>query len=101
MAESPYFDRTGQPIDMISWTNLFSDEGYQRVRADDIGDVHVSTVWIGLNQAFRDGPPLIFETMIFGGTYDEDQWRYSTEDEAIASHDRLVAAIRAGNSPHV
>jgi hypothetical protein len=31
---------------------------------------------------WADGPPLIFETMVFGIADYQPQWRYSTEDEA-------------------
>ena len=37
----------------------------------------------------RDGTPLIFETMVFGGLNDQDMERYSTEREAMAGHDRM------------
>jgi len=51
---------------------------------------HVSTVWLGLDHSFGgDGPPLIFETMIFdrrGESISCD--RYATEVEALAGHRR-------------
>jgi hypothetical protein len=39
---------------------------------------------------------LIFETMIFGGPFDQSQWRYHTEAAALAGHRQLVEALRAG-----
>ena len=54
----------------------------------------VSTVWMGLNHRFGDGPPLIFETMVFPSRDDMgdlDSDRYSTEAEAFAGHERMVA----------
>ena len=49
-----------------------------------IDKMWVSTVFLGLEMAFRDGPPVLFETMIFGGPFDEQfQWRYHTKKEAI------------------
>jgi hypothetical protein len=45
-------------------------DDYRRVAQDGVGDFWISTVWIGLDHAFRfhpdekDEPPLIFETMI-------------------------------------
>jgi hypothetical protein len=56
----------------------------------------VSTVYLGMNHQWGDGPPLIFETMVFGGDEGEPCWRYSTEEQARAGHDRVVAALRAG-----
>ncbi|WP_166903861.1 hypothetical protein [Mycobacterium sp. DL440] len=41
----------------------------QNYHGDD--EVVVSTVWLGLNHSFTDdGPPIIFETMVFGGVHD-------------------------------
>ena len=63
----------------------------KRVAYTDIpGKGYVSTVWMGLDHNFRDGPPLIFESMYFGGGDEEDQERYSTEAEALAGHERMV-----------
>ena len=52
----------------------------------------VSTVFLVLNHAHDDGPPVLFETMMFGGSLDEEQIRYRTWDEAVAGHRRAVAA---------
>lgn len=63
----------------------------------------VSTVHIVLNYQFDDGPPLIFETMVrreevLAGDEEPDydwgeQWRYSTEEAALAGHDQAVKMI--------
>lgn len=84
---SDYYDRAGNPIDMMTWVQAFEDDEGIVARSES-GDVLVSTVWLGLDHSFGDGPPLIFETMIFGGEHDEDQWRYSTEAEALEGHRR-------------
>lgn len=57
----------------------------------------VSTVWLGLNYNHDDGAPMIFETMVFPGrnSYNDlDMERYSTESEALAGHQRMVAKWR-------
>jgi hypothetical protein len=54
----------------------------------------VSTVFLGLDHQWGDGPPLVFETMIFGGEHDQYQERYSTWDEAEAGHKQGVRAGR-------
>ena len=95
MTESRYYDRAGVPIDMKRWGQLQRDVAYCRVDLDEIGGASVSTVWLGLNHEYGDGPPLIFETMIFGGPHDEAQWRHSTEEEARAGHQRAVAIARS------
>jgi len=57
---------------------------------------YVSTVFLGLDHNFSDhGPPIVFETMIFEGVYDQKgQWRYATWDEAIKGHERTVKMVK-------
>jgi hypothetical protein len=50
----------------------------------------VSTVFLGLDHRFGDGPPIVFETMVFGGPFDQDCDRYESWDEAVAGHARIV-----------
>ena len=57
--------------------------------------VHVSTVWLGLDHSYDGGPPLIFETMVFGGGLDLEMERYSTEAEALAGHAAMCARVQA------
>lgn len=99
---------------MEEWTKLFKDKSYQIVRQTPVREpgsaspisydpasfdivcnsgVVVSTVWLGLNHAFGDRPPLIFETMIINSPRNENQYRYSTEKEAIEHHERLVKEL--------
>lgn len=62
--------------------------------------VEVSTVFLALNHRhFGSGPPILYETMVFGGEHDQMQWRWVTREQAIAGHDQIVAALRAGASP--
>ena len=68
-------------------------------KRETIGDAEVSTVFLGLDYSYGDGPPLIFETMIFGGDYGQHQWRYSTYDEAEAGHAAVVESLRNGTKP--
>jgi hypothetical protein len=81
----------------MTWAKSLGDSSARIVRRDEIGDVVVSTVWLGLDHNFGGkGPPLIFETMVFGGTNSEYQERYSTEAAAIAGHERIAAAVKEG-----
>lgn len=65
--------------------------------------LRVSTVWMGHDLApWRDGPPIIFETMIFAA--DSHPWdnactRYATEAEALEGHDRTVTDLMDGRTP--
>jgi hypothetical protein len=96
-----YYDREGEPIAIEDYARLHADYAYKVVAKEDLGSSgEVSTVWLGIDHNFFGaGPPLIFETMIFGGRYDEEQWRWSTLDEARAGHARIVAALKARRDP--
>lgn len=95
-----YYDREGQPMEMMAWAQKFGDRDYQTVAQHWVRGWMVSTVWLGINHNFWGGTPLIFETMIFppgdeageDGIRSEDyQERYSTEEAAQAGHDRAIA----------
>ena len=89
-----YYDMDGNQISRGQMIALFNDDAGRRVGWDEIGDVRVSTVLLVLDHGWGDGPPLIFETMIFGGEHDEEQWRYSTREEAEEGHRRAVALVK-------
>jgi len=56
------------------------------------GDVKVSTVFLGINHQYGpEGPPMLFETMIFGGAHDEYQDRCSTWEQAEVMHAKACA----------
>lgn len=59
-----------------------------------IGDVKVSTVFLTIDHQFNDGPPVLFETMIFGGEHDQWQDRYCTYQEAIIGHLEAIDMVR-------
>jgi hypothetical protein len=103
---SEYYDRQGNPITLMEWARRLEGKSTAAVVADkrvaeDVlpNGYWVSTVWLGLNHAFGDGPPLIFESMVFPCSADGkvtdwlelDSDRYSTEAEALTGHAALVA----------
>lgn len=94
---SEFYDRQGNPMDFEQWVGWTErrDMDYKRVAETTVGNTWISTVWIGLNYDWsRKGPPLIFETMIFGGPMNEETWRWSTEAEALAGHEEVVTMVR-------
>jgi len=83
----------GQPIDMYEWGRLFSDTSGRIIGRTELpGGVHISTVWIGIDHSFGQGPPLIFESMVFGpdSSRDLDCMRYATREQAEEGHSVLV-----------
>lgn len=99
--ERPYFDRQGRPLTLGEWARRFeSGLNYRLVDFTELrGGVRVSTVWLGLDHSFGFGPPLIFETMVFGGPLDGEMMRYPTEAQAIRGH-RQIADL-AGQAPWI
>lgn len=78
---------------------LFGDDDYRRVEKTTIEEetgetIEVSTVLLMIDHNFLgEGPPIIFETMVFGGEMDEACWRYSTEEAARDGHETIVEAL--------
>jgi hypothetical protein len=79
---------------MEQWCKWFATADC-RVRKTTIRGARISTVFLGMDHQMGDGPPLLFETMVFGGEHDQFQERCSTWDEAEAMHARAVAMVRA------
>lgn len=90
-------DEAGEPVamdDVVAWGLWFEahpdERGLARDRVRD--DVEISTVFLGLDHSFLpSGPPVLWETMIFGGPDDQAQWRHTSRGHALAFHQELVA----------
>lgn len=80
--------------DLYEWARWF-ETANRHVGVDEIGNVRVSTVFLGLNHQWGRGPPLLYETMIFGGPLDGEMWRYTRWDEAETGHKAALAAVIA------
>ena len=80
--------------DLLTWAKAFEDREARKVARTELGDgVYVSTVFLGLDHSFGQGPPLLFETMVFGGQHDQDMDRYTTWEQAEAGHRATVERI--------
>ena len=78
-------------------TFLVEDETVRVVARTTIDDVFISTVFLGIDHQFDDGPPLLFETMIFANAHpalDQQQWRWHTLREARDGHAFVVNYVR-------
>ena len=82
------------PVHHVVFSRWYSQHDDRHVGEDFVGDprqpktmVRISTVFLGLDHQFNEkGPPILFETMVFGGKLDTAQWRYATWDEAEKGH---------------
>ena len=90
--------KDAKPASLMEWAKWLEAAGKDRqvVVTDISDDVRVSTVFLGLDHNYLDtGPPLIFETLIFGGEHNGDMDRYSTYEEAEAGHEVMVKRVRS------
>jgi hypothetical protein len=79
----------------MTWGRFMENIKARRVGDHTIGNARVSTVFLGLDHSFGDGPPVLFETMVFGGPLDQEQERCCTWEEAEAMHAAMVARVIA------
>ncbi len=92
-------NKVAVPIsDLKEWGLMFDDTRSRTVKKTELKKhgASVSTVFMGLDHQWGDGPSLLFETMVFGGHWDEYLQRYSTWDKAQEGHDDVVSKIKEG-----
>jgi hypothetical protein len=98
MTDNPYrsrfYDMDGKPMLLMDWARKLESYESRVIAFEVLNDRKtVSTVWLGLDHNMSGhGPPLIFESMVFEpDSFDElDCIRYSTKEEALRGHLRLV-----------
>jgi hypothetical protein len=80
-------------VPLMQWARSIEQAEMRRIGEDFIGDVRVSTVFLGINLDPLDrSPPLVFETMVFPSCDLIGRW--ATYDEAEAEHAKVVATYR-------
>jgi hypothetical protein len=93
--------------DLLTWARWLENTN-RIVSQDRIGDVFISTVFLGVDHNFYGGDPLLFETMVFDegdkvelfngiktpDSIDEYTQRYSTWDQAEEGHKQIMQLIR-------
>jgi len=80
------------------WAEWFESADKERMLASTSFAGHlVSTVFVGIDQSWGEGPPLLWETMVFRleddgeiCAADLDCDRYTTFEEAEAGHEAMV-----------
>lgn len=89
-------DHNPVKVDNIEqWVEQF-DSTERIVKQEKIEGISISTVFLGLDHNFglsKNSDPVLFETMIFGGKHDQQQWRYCTWDEALEGHHQAVKKV--------
>jgi hypothetical protein len=90
----------GEPVhepDILLWGRWMQGARDERMVARSVvGEVLVSTVFLGFNHNFKEGgKPILWETKVFGGDLDGDGERYSSKFDAEEGHERMVEHVRA------
>jgi hypothetical protein len=93
---------SGEPVlcnDDMEWTVNF-EVANRRVAETTVGNLWISTVFLGLDHNWHGGPPILWETMVFCNS-DEDhplhQWMNrcsGSREQAIAMHERCVTSVK-------
>jgi hypothetical protein len=85
------------PVDILEWgrwmnASISKNENRCVAQTRINKDVYISTVFLGVDHNFSNpgDPPVLWETMVFGGEYNEEQERYSSGIDAIRGHVRWV-----------
>ena len=86
-----YYDRAGRPMSQMEWAVAFERPENAIVEQTTLPNGRwVSTVWLGLDHGHGDGPPLIFETLVFRNSGGHSELDCASEEEAHAGHARMV-----------
>lgn len=90
-------DANGDPVQ--EWSLLKWGRWYEKAERH-VGNhylplgIHVSTVFLALDHGFafqHESLPVLWETMIFGGQFDGEEWRYTSKEDALQGH---IAALK-------
>lgn len=81
--------------DLETFERFMLDFSNKVVAKTSLGEVEVSTVFLGIDHGFLGHGKLFFETMVFGGPEDGEMERYTTYEQAELGHKRMVEKIKA------
>lgn len=90
----------GEPVaaKFSEWAIWFERRRTKRILKQQwIGNVRVSTVFLGLDHSWGKGPPVLWETMTFSNRKDFDQRLdrcAGSREQAQAMHARVCAEVR-------
>lgn len=59
-----------------------------------VGEATVSTVFLAVNHSFGGGPPVLWETLVFGGPIDGEMDRYTSRELADVGHLAMVERVK-------
>ena len=80
--------------DLNKWAEWYKGAN-RRVADETINGCRVSTVFLSLDHSYNNGPPMLFETMVFGGELDLECERCTTWEQAEEMHRAMCERVRA------
>ncbi len=81
--------------DLFIWGAwMEANHSNRHVEDTKIGEIRISTVFLGLDHSFDEGPPILYETLVFGGALDGEMDRYATHIEAVDGHQHTVDRVK-------
>lgn len=79
---------------LAEYAQSMQDDAKRVLAQTTVGDLHISTIFTGIDRNFGSGALVLFETVAFGLPGDiHPQWRYSSWDEAMDNHLRLAESV--------
>ena len=78
-------------VDCGEW--LQKNPERKAVKQEYVGDVRISTVFLGLDHVWNSDIPVLWETMIFGGEHDQYMDRYTSYEDAIEGHQTALNLV--------
>jgi hypothetical protein len=89
-----HLEEADRIVAQTGWRKCEMQDGPYGRMPVQVAGIQVSTVFLGLDHRFfGDGPPLVFETMVFGGPLNGEQERYGSWAAAEAGHKRWVKKV--------
>ncbi len=82
-----------QETDYQKWS-LWIKTADLTVARTRIDNCEVSTMFLGVNHGMTNGPPMLYETLVYGGPLHKETSHYSTKREALEGHERICAKVR-------
>lgn len=87
-------DENGNPVpepDIVKFAAWFEDPKNRRVMETDLGlRGRVSTVFLGTDHGYGSYRPVLWETMVFRGWFQGEQFRYTSKQTAVKGHKAIA-----------
>lgn len=92
-------DEEGNPVSVGmnfgAWSDWYEKDNRRELRKDVVGDAVVSTVFLGIAPCYgMSGNPVLWESMVLGGSLHLTCKRYSSAQDALEGHNALVLLVK-------